>query len=199
MLRQSPHKSLAQDGGGVAGTTRGNALPNARHERFAREYLLDGNATQAAVRAGYASRNADVTGPRLLGKAGIARRVAELQAELAARLEISAERVLREVARIAFADPRRFFRPDGSLKAVGVLDDDSAAALASFETVLKAVPVGEGETEEVRRVRFWDKLAALNLLGKHLNLFANKMVVGEDLAAALDRARKRRPPVRAGA
>ena len=173
------------------------ALKNPKHERFCLEYVKDLNATQAAIRTGYSGKTAQEQGSRLLSKVMVAGRVTELQAKLTDKLEITAERVLRETARLAFSDPRKYFNADGTLKRLVDLDDDAAAALASFESVEKAIPGGEGETEEVRKFKIWDKPSALGMLGKHLNLFTEKLEIGEDLAAALDRARARRPPPRA--
>ena len=174
----------------------GSALGNAKHERFCLEYVRDLNATQAAIRAGYAARNANVTGPRLRASIKVAARIAELQAQITSRLEISAELVLREAARLAFSDPRKFFNVDGSLKPITQLDDDAAAALASFESVEKLVPDEDGKTEEIRKLKLWDKPSALVMLGRHFKLFVEKIDVGGDLAAALDRARNRRSPGR---
>lgn len=173
------------------------ALRNDKHERFCREYLKDANATRAYIRAGYSKKGASQGAERLLRKVDVSARIAELQGKLADKLEITAERVLRETARLAFSDPRKYFNADGTLKRLVDLDDDAAAALASFESVEKAIPGGEGQTEEVRKFKIWDKPSALGMLGKHLNLFAEKIEIGEDLAAALDRARARRPPPRA--
>lgn len=170
------------------------ALKNAKHERFCLEYVKDLNATQAYIRAGYSKNGADGSAIRLLGNARVRERVAELQAKITSGLEITAERVLRETARLAFSDPRKFFHDDGRLKAITELDDDTAASLSSFEVVAKAVPGGEGVTEDVRKFRVWDKPSALGLLGKHLSLFTERLEIGEDLAAALDRARARRRP-----
>jgi phage terminase small subunit len=172
------------------------ALENARWERFCLEYVKDGNATQAYIRAGYSEKGAGQSAERLLRNAEIKARIADLQERIASRLEITAERVLRETARLAFSDPRKFFNADGSLKPITELDDDTAAALASFESVEKAVPGGEGATEQIRKFKVWDKAAALGLLGRHLKLFTEKLEVSGDLAAALDRARQRRPPNR---
>lgn len=171
-------------------------LRNAKHERFCLEYVKDLNATQAYVRAGYSRKGAAQSAAALLRNPKIGGRVAELQGKLANKLEITAERVLRETARLAFSDPRKFFKEDGTLKAITELDDDTAASLSSFEVVAKVVPGGEGATEDVRKFKVWDKPTALGLLGKHLNLFTEKLEIGEDLAAALDRARARRPPKR---
>jgi phage terminase small subunit len=173
------------------------ALENPKRERFCQQYVIDLNGRAAAVRAGYKDGSGtDVTASRLLADAKVKARIAELQAKVANRLEITAERVLRETARLAFSDPRKFFNADGTLRPITDLDDDAAAALASFESVQKAIPGGEGETEEVRKFKIWDKPAALGMLGRHLKLFTEKLEVSGDLAAALDRARQRRPPNR---
>lgn len=172
------------------------ALENARHERFCREYVIDGNATQAYIRAGYSAKGASQSAEKLLRKTEVSARIAALRAKVTDKLEITAERVLREAARLAFTDPRKFFNADGSLKPITELDDDTAAALASFESVEKAIPGGEGQTEQIRKFKVWDKPAALSMLGRHLNLFTEKLEVSGDLAAAIDRARQRRPPKR---
>lgn len=172
-------------------------LDNPRRERFCREYVIDGNATQAAIRTGYSTGSAKVTASRLLSDVNVRRRIEELRGAVNEKLDITAERVLREAARLAFSDPRKFFNADGSLKPITELDDDSAAAMASFESVEKAIPGGEGETEIIRKMKLWDKPSSIGMLGKHLNLFVEKVDVGEGLAAILDRARNRRPPKRA--
>ena len=71
-----------------------------KQERFAAEYLKDLNATQAAIRAGYAKANADVTGPRLLGNVGVAAAIAAGQTRIAGKLEITAEKVLRDLEEV---------------------------------------------------------------------------------------------------
>lgn len=73
---------------------------NAKQQRFVNEYLIDLNATQAAIRAGYKADNADVTGPRLLGNVGVAAAIAEGQAKVAGKLEITAEKVLRDLEEV---------------------------------------------------------------------------------------------------
>lgn len=72
-------------------------LDNARRERFCQELLIDENATQAYIRAGYSEKGAKVSASRLLADANVAARVAELRAGLGERLEITQESVLREI------------------------------------------------------------------------------------------------------
>lgn len=76
-----------------------------KQERFIEEYLVDLNATQAAIRAGYSERSADVTGSKLLGNAKVAAAVAHAQARRGARVGAEADDVLREFARLGLYDP----------------------------------------------------------------------------------------------
>jgi phage terminase small subunit len=105
-----------------------------RAERFAQEYVVDLNGTQAAIRAGYAPKGAHVQASRLLNVPKVAARVAELKTALAKRYEVTQERTLKQIARIAYGDPRILYRPDGSLKKPSELDEDGAALLAGLET-----------------------------------------------------------------
>ena len=75
---------------------------NARQQRFGEEYLVDANARQAAVRAGYSARSAEVNGPRLLRNAQVATAVEEKQKERAERTQVTVDRVVEELALIAF-------------------------------------------------------------------------------------------------
>lgn len=115
-----------------------------KQERFVAEYLIDLNATQAAVRAGYSARTAASQGARLLKQSGVARAVQAAQQARAVRTEITQDRVLQELARIAFFDIRRLYRADGSMKDPCELDADTAAALASIE-VKEELERGGGE------------------------------------------------------
>ena len=151
-----------------------------KQSRFVEEYLIDLNATQAAIRAGYAPKNADVQGPDLLGKLGN-----EINAALAARsvrTGINADRVVRELARVAFADPRAVFSwgPGGvRLNSSGWLSGDDAAIIA--------------EVSETR-VKLCDKLKALELLGRHLGMFSDKLQVNMTISpkSILEELRERR-------
>lgn len=138
-----------------------------RREAFAAEYLKDLNATRAAIRAGYSAKTASSIGARLLADAGVARAVEEGMAARARRTEIDADRVVLELARIAFADPRDLMAwgPDGvALKDSASLTEEQAAGVAE-------VAEGSGGT---LRLKKHDKVRALELLGKHLGLFRER-------------------------
>ena len=107
-------------------------LPN-RQARFVAEYLIDMNATNAAIRAGYSKKTAGVQGPRLLGNVRVAAQIAEKTGKRLARLEITADRVLQELAKLAFYDPGALLESDGSMKQIKDIDDVTRMAVAGLE------------------------------------------------------------------
>lgn len=147
-----------------------------KQRAFVAEYLVDLNATQAAIRAGYSERTAYRIGAELLQKTSVAEAIAAGQAKRAQRVEITADRVVAELAKIAFADPRDLMEwgPDGvKLKASADLTEEQAASVAEVsETTTK-----DGGS---LRLKKHDKLKALELLGKHLGMFERKMEDCED-------------------
>src|SRR3954466_9694923 len=80
---------------------------NDRQARFVAEYLVDLNATQAAIRAGYSPASARTQAADLLTNPNISAAIAEAQAARSRRTEVTADRVVLELARVAFGDPRR--------------------------------------------------------------------------------------------
>jgi phage terminase small subunit len=83
-----------------------------RQARFAREYLLDGNATRAAIRAGYSAKTANQQGSRLLANVGVSSEIAAARERVLAELGVTADRVLRELGRVAFSDLTELFDED---------------------------------------------------------------------------------------
>ena len=78
----------------------------AKQQRFCEEYVVDMNATQAAIRAGYSKNSASVIGSENLGKPNVVQCIAELKKALSESTAIRAERVLEEIASIAFSTPK---------------------------------------------------------------------------------------------
>ena len=151
---------------------------------FVKEYLIDKNATQAAIRAGYSAKTADRIGPELLGKTCVEAAVNRNLIKQQERTEVTADRVLRELANIAFADTRRLYREDGSFKSPGELDDRTASALAGIDTEERD---GEdGYRAYTRKVKQWDKVKALELLGKHLGLYPTRGTLSIALDGQVD-------------
>lgn len=141
-----------------------------KQQRFVAEYLVDLNATQAAIRAGYSAKTAHVIGPENLGKPEVAAAVQEGMAKRSMRTMVTADRVLEEAARLAFADIRGFYRDDGTIKPASEWTADQAAALASVETVEKA-----GGDVLIRKIKLWDKRATLETLFRHLGLLKDRV------------------------
>lgn len=142
---------------------------NARQEMFAREYLTDFCATQAAIRAGYSERTAGSQGERLLRNVEVKELIDTLMAERVTKIDVTQERVIQELARIAFGDLRSVVEWDGktvTLKSSKVLTDDDAATLAEV-----------AENERGVRIKRFDKLKALELIGKHLGMFRERFEV----------------------
>lgn len=137
-----------------------------KQERFVAEYLVDLNATQAAIRAGYSEKTAEVIGYENLRKPQISREIAKRQKKLQSQLEITQKRVLEELAAIAFASGVDFVEVAGNgyvrIIPTEDLPDDKRRAVASYKE-------GQFGTE----VKTYDKVRALELLGKHLGVFDN--------------------------
>lgn len=138
-----------------------------KQKRFIEEYLIDLNATQAAIRAGYSPNSARDIGSENLTKPDIRARIDEALAERSKRTGINADRVLREIARIAFVNAADVINFDSATIAEGASTDDTAA-IASVK--VKTIPTADGEGVE-REIRLADKLKALELCGKHLGMF----------------------------
>ena len=152
-----------------------------RQQAFVAEYLVDLNATQAAIRAGYSSKGADVTASKLLVVPKVARAVAEAFAARAKRTEIEADTVLRELARIAFSDIRDVVSWDADgleLKASDTLTVDAAATVKEIRSSKTTTTEDRGrrEVERVEHVvKLYDKQRALVDLGRHLGLFPSRV------------------------
>lgn len=173
-----------------------------QQELFVREYLIDLNAEQAWIRTGGSPANArNITG-RFMRKGHIVQvAVARAMAERSARTGITADRVLREVAKVAFGDPRVLFRDDGSLRAPHEYGDDDSAMIEGVKTrrIVEVAmdPENEGKQKlvpvEIQEVKLASKTAALNMLMRHLGLNNDKLdvTINTPLAQRLQEAYKR--------
>ncbi|WP_370372544.1 terminase small subunit [Henriciella pelagia] len=146
-----------------------------KQERFCREYVIDHNGKQAAIRTGYAERSAEVQASRLLSNDKVREFIAGLEEKATEKLEITKDRIMQEYARIGFSDPRKFLTAGGGIIDPRDWDDDTAAAVASFELVARHDDEKDSKTlEYVHKIKTWDKLKALDAMGKHLGMFDGK-------------------------
>ncbi|HQR20042.1 MAG TPA: terminase small subunit [Burkholderiaceae bacterium] len=161
---------------------QGEATPRGltpKQLRFVDEYLVDLNAAGAARRAGYSVKTADKIGYENLRKPEIASAVEAKRKELAGTLGITRERVLREMAKLAFSDLRQLYNVDGSLKPPHEWSDDAAGAVAGIETVEEFAKNAKGQNEligYVKKVKLWDKGKQVENLLKHLGMAEDKPV-----------------------
>lgn len=148
-----------------------------KEERFCEEYVTDLNGTQAAIRAGYSERSAPVTASRLLIKANVVQKVQALMDERSKRTRIDADTILKELLRLATVDITEAFDSMGQLKPLNEIPEDVRRAIAGLE--VHELFDGQGEQRSIiglaKKVKFWDKPRALELLGKHLKLFTDKV------------------------
>ncbi len=160
------------------GMKDGRALTPKQAE-FVEQYIIDLNGTQAAIRAGYSPRTANEQAARLLTKVSVRSALTEAMKARENRTHITQDRVLQELARIAFFDLRKLYREDGSMKGMHELDDDAAAVLAGVDVVetMKA-SVEDGEIihtpEFTKKAKVFDKGTALTLAMRHLGMLKDK-------------------------
>jgi phage terminase small subunit len=136
----------------------------AKQERFCQEYLIDFNASAAARRAGYSEKSARATAERNMQKVDIKARIRELQQPYKEELDISVERVLRELASIAFAKSKQFMSWDSNnvtLISSDLLSDDDAAAVSGVTYTSTETQFGGSVRVDLK---FHDKVRALQLL-----------------------------------
>jgi phage terminase small subunit len=146
-----------------------------KQAQFVEEYLIDLNATQAAIRAGYSAKTAYSAGERLLRDVEIQKRLTKRAQDRAARTEITQDRVLKELGRLAFLDIRKAFDADGQLKAIHDLDDDTAAAISGIE--VSEITSGENVIGSLKKIKLSDKKGSLELLGRHLQMWNDKLAL----------------------
>ena len=148
-------------------------LISEKQQLFCQEYLIDLNATQAAIRAGYNSRSANKNAARLMVNDGIRDEISRLQEQRSKATGIAAEHVIRELAFIAFANIRSLFNADGTMIPVHELDEASARSIAAIDVVNEHINTDNGTTTKrfKLKVRLNDKVRALELLGRHLGMF----------------------------
>lgn len=167
---------------------------NAREARFCAEYLIDANGTQAAIRAGYAPKAAGQQAADILKRPRVREYLEKLGAEQKKRLEVTADRILQEIAKVGLADPSRYLivGEDGELRAdFSRMTPYDLAAVSSVEfefpkvsAAAKKAKAGKGRRSgpatkvdlpiaRVSRIKTWDKMAALNMLGRSQGVFSD--------------------------
>lgn len=142
-----------------------------KQARFVEEYLVDLNATQASIRAGYSERRSGEIGYQLLQKTPVQGAIEACQRERSARTGVTADRVVQEIARVAFASLRDVMTwgPDGALvRPDNEITPEAAAAIAEV-----------AETKDGVKVKLHNKVAALEQLAKHVGLYQDRATAAD--------------------
>ena len=152
-----------------------------RQKRFCEEYLIDLNATQAAIRAGYSAKTAKEQGCQQLTNINVRARIDVALAARSKRTGVNQDRVIRELARVAFANATDVVDFETAELIQSATSDDTAA-IASVK--VKIIPTSDGLGIE-REIRMADKLKALELLGRHMGMFTDNLKVAGDLGVQI--------------
>lgn len=153
----------------------------AKQQRFIAEYLIDLNATQAAIRAGFSKNGASSTAFNLLAKPAVKDEIEQRQKALAEKYGVTVERIIAELEKIGFSNLKNYSRLVGDARVIDMsaTTDDELAALS--EMTIEEFTEGRGkDAREVRKVKIklHDKKGALVDLGKHLGMFKERIEVG---------------------
>lgn len=144
-----------------------------KQQRFVDEYLIDLNATQAAIRAGYSVKTADAIGCENLTKPNIQQAIAEHMAERSRRTGVNQDRVVLELARIAFVNIDDVVDTETGK----ILPNASRDDLACIEGIKYKESDNQFGGSVEREVKIASKMKALELLGKHLGMWNDKLDV----------------------
>lgn len=147
---------------------------NPRQQRFCEEYLIDLNATQAAIRAGYAAHSISKHTGQIVSCSGVQTEIARLKAERSERILVTADNVVIELARLAFSNIEDFLSIDKDgevyLKNFDGIDREKLAAVESVK-INTSVNKDDSRTYTTTQFKLCSKLNALEQLGKHLGIY----------------------------
>lgn len=145
---------------------------NDKQERFCREYVIDLNATQAAIRAGYSEKTAGQQGEQHLKKLEIQNRIAELKADIGKRLEITADMVVSELWALGKYSIKDFVKDDNNIKQLSEMERETLIPVVGIK-VTERTTSGEwgSETVVTTDLKLSDKISALEKVGKHIGIF----------------------------
>ena len=148
-----------------------------KQEAFVSYFLIHKNASLAARNAGYKPKNSDVTGHRLVNLPLVRAAIEQGLEAVRKANELSPARILEELRRIALFDYAGCYDENGKLKPIHQLPPEARACIASVETRRINLESGDGQTDEVTRIRLVDKTKALAMLAEHLQLLVPRLDV----------------------
>jgi phage terminase small subunit len=148
-----------------------------KQQRFVAEYLIDLNATQAAIRSGYSPKTARAIGCEHLTKPDIASAVAEGKRRQLESAELTAVGTLKVIGWHVNRDIRRLFSDQGSLIPLHELSKEDATMIAGVEVVKRNLTAGDDQTDTIIKVKLQDQRGYVELAAKHFGLLEEKIDV----------------------
>jgi phage terminase small subunit len=162
-----------------------------KEERFCQEYIIDLNATQAAKRAGYSERSASEIGYENLRKPQIIDFISQLKEARSKRTEVTADKVLKELAKLGFSNIQDYIEDDHTIKNLKEIGRKKSAAISSIKKTTRKI--GAELLDETIEFKLYDKKGALELIGKHIGFFREdnlqkaEILKGFDIVPASDK------------
>lgn len=155
--------------------SNGKAEAVARRQRFVDAYIANGgDATAAAIKAGYSAKSAAQQSSRMLHHPDVEKALAARRKELAKKFALDAESILQELAGLAYFDPADLFDDDGKLLPIKEMPKHARKAIASIEVdeLFEGVGKDRSQIGWTKKIRVWDKNSAIEKAMKHLGQFA---------------------------
>lgn len=156
-----------------------------KQEIFCNEYIKDFNGARA-YKVAYPNCKKDssarANASELLTKTNIQEYITKLKEDLKEKTQITQEKVLNEISKIAFADIRKLYNDNGGLKSIQDLDDTTAGAIISVESLEEFEGYGD-DREQIgytKKIKMADKTKALDMLGRYFGMFKDKVEVNQD-------------------
>ncbi len=153
-----------------------------RDAQFIAEYVRNGgNGSKAAIDIGLKVNHPNIAAAQLLKKASIQAELKKIQQGLLEKSRFSAEKTLAMLSAVIHFDPRTMFGPDGNLRPIHELKDDEAFALAGCDVAIRNVKAGDGVQDQVYKIKWADRLRAVELAMKHFGLISPAIEVNVNL------------------
>ncbi len=149
-----------------------------KQRRFCYEYMIDLNATQAAIRAGYTPRSASVTAARMLAKANISNEINIQKQSIAARNDITVDYLIQNLKSIVDADIKDYFEPEGES------GQENFTLRKGRSKNIKRISLAQGSVS----IEMYSRLDALVQLGRHIGFFNDEQTTEKQILAILTKA-----------
>lgn len=166
---------------------------NPKQLRFCKEYVIDLNGTQAAIRAGYSPNTANEQSAQLLAKLSIKNEVGKLQKKIGDKLDITAEKVLAEFAKIGFSNIQDYINNGYSINEIKSINKDHAAAISSIQ--VDTYTDRDGNESESVKFKLHDKISALEKIARHIGFFERDNIQKPGVQAPVIQVYNSGPPL----